>query len=334
MKVLEVPKMEADAVKERLNRLRQLDLEWRPGRRGDMVLLPLKGENPLPQHRLVEAELKRQDRHRRPQERIAEALDLPPELRSLLPDKYERLGHVLVLRLPEPLIEHRFAVAEAYARVLRARAVLLERGIIRGPERRPDVELVYGSETETTHRESGILYRLDPSKVMYSSGNFDEKQRMAALDCRGETVVDMFAGIGYFTLPLAVRAGAKEVIACEINPVAAHYLRVNAKLNGVAERVRVFDGDNRDLPGERFADRVVMGYVNVTWQFLPKAFGLVKRGGVIHYQDTCSIDRIPQGLMENVRRGSGGRDFQVLGWREVKAYAPSISHMVMDIRAL
>jgi tRNA wybutosine-synthesizing protein 2 len=334
MRALEVPRLEADAAKDRLNRLRQLDLDWRPGRRGDAVLLPLRGENPFPQYRVVDAELERQERHRRPQERISEELDLPPELLSLLPDKYERLGHVLVLRLPPPLMEHRFAVAEAYAKVLRAKAVLVERGIIRGPERRPDVELVYGRETETTHRESGIWYRLDPARVMYSSGNFDEKQRMAALDCRGETVVDMFAGIGYFTMPLAVKAGAKEVIACEINPVAAHYLRVNARLNGVADRVRVFEGDNRDLPGERFAERVVMGYVNVTWQFLPKAFTLVKEGGVIHYQDTCSIDRIPQGLMDNVRRGCGGRDFQVLGWREVKAYAPSISHMVMDIRVL
>ena len=77
-----------------------------------------------------------------------------------------------------------------------------------------------------------------------------------------------------------------------------------------------------------------MGYVNITWQFLPKAFSLVKKGGVIHYQDTCSIDRIPDGLLERLREGSGGRPFEVLGIREVKAYAPSISHMVVDVRVL
>ena len=56
-----------------------------------------------------------------------------------------------------------------------------------------------------------MLYKLDPLKVMFSSGNVDEKQRMAHLDCRGETVVDMFAGIGYFTMPLAVRAGRRRL---------------------------------------------------------------------------------------------------------------------------
>ncbi len=326
--------MEADAVKDRLNRLGRMDLNWRPGTRGDMVLLPLNGENPFPNYSEVEADLIPQDRHRPPQERVAERLDLPEELKTLLPDKYERLGHVLVLRLPDPLLPYRRPVARAYAEVLKARTVLLERGIIRGTERRPDVELLYGTETETTHLESGIRYRLDPTKVMFSSGNFDEKQRMASLDCRGGTVVEMFAGIGYFTLPLAVKAGAERVVACEINPVAADFLRTNIRLNGVEDKVSIFLGDNRDLPGEGFADRVVMGYVNITWQFLPKAFSLVRKGGVIHYQDTCSIDRIPEGLLENVRKGSGGRDYQVLGVKEVKAYAPSISHMVVDIKVL
>jgi len=299
-----------------------------------MVLLPLIGDNPFPEYPVVDAELQSQDRHRPPQEKIAEILTLPNDLKSLLPDKYERLGHVIVLRLPDQLLAYRKEIAAAYAKVLKARTVLLEKGIIRGVERRPDVELLYGSETETTHSESGILYRLDPAKVMFSSGNFDEKLRMASLDCRGETVVDMFAGIGYFTMPLAAKARAEKVIACEINPDAIGFLKKNIELNRVADRVTVFEGDNRQLPGEMFADRVVMGYVNVTWQFLPKAFSMVKRGGIIHYQDTCSIDRIPDGLIENVRKGSGGRPFEILRIKEVKAYAPSISHMVLDVRAL
>lgn len=334
MKAISVPKAEAEAIKDKLNHRRQLDLEWTPGRDGDSVLLPLKGENPFPEFKVVEAELQPQDRHRPPQERIAERLDIPNELKTLLPERYERLGHVLVLRLPEPLLPFRKDVAEAYAKVLKARTVLLEKGIIRGVERRPDVELLYGTETETTHSESGILYRLDPTKVMFSSGNFDEKLRMASLDCRGETVVDMFAGIGYFTMPLAAKAGAEKIIACEINPEAIRFLRKNIELNRVADQVTVFEGDNRDLPEEGFADRVVMGYVNITWQFLPKAFSLVRKGGIVHYQDTFSIDRIPDGLIENVRKGSGGRPFEIVGIREVKAYAPSISHMVADIRVL
>jgi len=51
----------------------------------------------------------------------------------------------------------------------------------------------------------------------------------------GERVLDMFAGIGYFTLPMA-RAGA-EVTAVEHNPTAFRYLIENAQLNDVGSRV-------------------------------------------------------------------------------------------------
>ena len=99
------------------------------------------------------------------------------------------------------------------------------------------MEIVFGSETETVHREGAILYKLDAARLMFSSGNFDEKKRMGELDCTGETVVDMFAGIGYFTLPLAKLAHAKRVIACEINPLAHSYLRQNLVLNRVESMV-------------------------------------------------------------------------------------------------
>jgi len=107
----------------------------------------------------------------------------------------------------------------------------------------------------------------------------------------------------------------------------------------IEERVRAEPAEARFLDrvigkAAITADRVVMGYVNITWQFLPKAFSLVKKGGIVHYQDTCSIDRIPYGLFENLRNGCGGRPFEVLGVREVKAYAPSISHMVVDVKVL
>lgn len=40
---------------------------------------------------------------------------------------------------------------------------------------------------------------------MFFWGNFLEKFRMVRLDCRGEVVVDFFAGIGYFILFFFVR---------------------------------------------------------------------------------------------------------------------------------
>ncbi|MDD4137480.1 MAG: SAM-dependent methyltransferase, partial [Methanoregula sp.] len=89
----------------------------------------------------------------------------------------------------------------------------------------PRTELLWGTAGEVRHRESGYTYILDPQNVMFSMGNRNEKTRIARLIRAGsgnERVADMFAGIGYFTIPMA-GAGAR-VHAMEINPVAFGYL--------------------------------------------------------------------------------------------------------------
>lgn len=264
---------------------------------------------------------------------IALSVALPDQLKSSLPRKWELLGDVLILRLPQELLPYRTELAQAYARELDAKAVLNEVGHVRGQTRRPQMDLLYGSDTETVHREGGVLYKLDPLKVMFSSGNVDEKQRMARLDCRGETVVDMFAGIGYFTLPLAVRARAKKVIACEINPDAFHYLKENIALNKVEGVVEPVLGDNRALEGEGFADRVVMGYFD-TEPYLPTALRIVKAGGMVHYHDLARLDETPGKLIQAIDRACNGRKYEVVLVHEAKSYGPCKSHMVADFRLL
>lgn len=37
-------------------------------------------------------------------------------------------------------------------------------------------------------------YEFDVTKCMFSAGNITEKLRVAGFDCRGETVVDLYAG--------------------------------------------------------------------------------------------------------------------------------------------
>ena len=96
----------------------------------------------------------------------------------------------------------------------------------------PVTEVLYGTTRDVIHKESGISFCIDPSKVMFSQGNRTEKMRVAALTRKGERVADMFAGIGYFSLPVA-RAGGL-VHAMEINPVAFDYLQKNIVLNNLS----------------------------------------------------------------------------------------------------
>jgi tRNA G37 N-methylase Trm5 len=82
---------------------------------------------------------------------------------------------------------------------------------------------------------------------MFSWGNITEKLRIASFDCSNETVIDLFAGIGYFTLVYLIKAKAKQVIACEWNPASVESLKNNLKLNNCEDRCIVLEGDNKKV---------------------------------------------------------------------------------------
>lgn len=339
MLLAKVPGDRAEAVRKVLFRKGLGRKDRRILREGGFIFIPLRAEPPAELVvelglELVEGETLEKSCYRPPHEVIVERADVPAHLKGLIPHHWEMLGDVLVLRLPAELVPYRESLAATYANVLGARTVLRERAHIEGVYRIPDMEVLWGEGTETVHLENGILYKLDAARLMFSSGNIDEKLRMAALDCRGEIVVDMFAGIGYFTLPLALHARAARVISCEINPLAFHYLCENVRLNGLENVVEPVLGDNRDLPGEGIADRVVMGYVRTTAQHLRTAFRLVRKGGTVHYQDTFPLEVFPEKALENLASAADGRTYEVRLMKEVKSYSPGVSHMVLDVAVL
>lgn len=270
-----------------------------------------------------------------PQERILGALsDLPQAVLEELPMKWEYVGDIVIIKLRESAEPYKARIGDVYAEQLDKSTVCVDRNGVSGEFRRPEMEVIHGTETESVRLENGIRYCFDVTKVMFASGNVDERERMKNLDCTGETVVDMFAGIGYFTLPLAKFSGAKRVIACEKNPDSYAFLKRNIVLNEVEDIVEPVLGDNRDLPGEAFADRILMGYVQTTSEFLPKALSMIKVGGTIHYHDTFYVNEYRERIRSVFEDACGERRFEIIGIREVKSFAPSVSHYVADVRIL
>jgi len=274
----------------------------------------------------------------KPFEQIKKMLisNIPNGLVEFLPGKWEKVGDVLTFVLPEKLEPYKKNIAEKYANVLGCKTVLNDIGGISGEYREPNVEILFGnSETETVHNENRVKYKLDPQKVMFSSGNMDERIRMAHVSNSNEIVVDLFAGIGYFTLPMAVHGKPEKIFACEKNPISFNYLCQNITLNNVSSIVEPIHGDNRMVAPKNIADRVIMGYFGDTHQFLPIAFECLKNHcGIIHYHDKFADDTVPDkplDIVENVAE-EYNRKINLLSFKCIKSYAPGISHYVFDVK--
>jgi len=312
-----------------------VDLHAKIGKDGSYRYVPI-----LPEHiadvramglDTVEGEAHTLDR-RSPQERIHDILAGHPELDGIVPEKWEYVGDIVIVRMDPRCMPYKELIGRTYAEVLNAKTVCADIRGVSGEFRQPSMELIYGTDTESVRLENGIRYGFDVTKVMFASGNTDERMRMRKLDCTGETVVDMFAGIGYFTLPLAKYSGARRVFACEKNPESYRFLCRNIADNGLSDIVIPILSDNRHLLGTHFADRILMGYVQTTSHFVPKALSMIRPGGIIHYHDTFYVNEY-RNRIESVFDDACGRDgYEILRIHEVKSYAPSVSHYVADVR--
>lgn len=334
MKLLIVPNDRASAEIPHLFTLDLVDRGAKIAKGDGHVLVPLRDdrwEDALPFGEVVEGFAHVRD-NRSPQQRILDDLDVPEHLIPLLPMRWEFVGDIAILKMPPDLDDWKYQIGRAYAEALGVSTVCVDRGGVHGEFRQPNMMLIHGENTESVRLENGIRYLFDVRKVMFASGNVDERERMGRLDCHGETVLDMFAGIGYFTLPIAKFSGAGKVVACEKNPESYHYLVKNVELNQVSHVVDTVLGDNRDLPDHPFAHRILMGYVHRTREFLPKALRLLLPGGIVHYHENYYVRDAMRMLRDDLDKGCDGRPYEIIGMREVKSYAPSVSHYVADIR--
>jgi tRNA wybutosine-synthesizing protein 2 len=323
-------KAEADAVLGRTIREGILDKRRKVLSRGDRVEIPvlarLDGYKFAAQEKI---ELYRSAP--RLEELLAE--EMSSREQSLLPKGWYILGEVIVVKIHPDLEGFKHTIGRALLEIYpRCRAVVRDFGID-GPLREPVRELIAGERSETVHRENGVRFRLDALRIMFSQGNLRERMRMSLLG-QGETVVDMFAGIGYFSIPMAVHSRPQRVLAIELNPVAHKYLVENARLNGVEDIVQPRLGDCSKETPSGDADRVIMGLVQVTDKYLQQGIGALRAGGILHYHQTIPSRLYPQAAIQEVVAAAGSMDrrAEIIRCAKVKKFSPGVVHAVVDAR--
>lgn len=250
--------------------------------------------------------------------------------------KYRILGDILVLppfHIDSGNIE---SIDRAFRQVFKGiRCVVAHEGKISGELRKPNVIVLSEvDDLSTIHIENGIKFKLDVTKVMFAAGNGTERKRFGTFDVKDEVVVDMFAGIGYFSLPLAKHGKPKKLISIEKNPDSAHLLRQNVVLNKVENIISVLEGDNRIVGDELIGqcNRVMMGYLPSAEPFLSRAFELLSSApSTLHYHYIAKKEDMETIPIEHITPHLKGRKLAIQHIENVKSYAPQLFHFVADV---
>ncbi|KAL8151209.1 hypothetical protein V2J09_021017 [Rumex salicifolius] len=270
--------------------------------------------------------------------------DLSAELLAELPTRWEKLGDIAVLPLSsfkDPVWNSISSLLwPAVAKCLSTRRLARQGRVAATGTRDSRLEILVGDNCWVEHRENGILYSFDATKCMFSWGNLSEKLRMACLVCKDEIIVDLFAGIGYFTLPFLVRANAKLVYACEWNPHAIEALQRNVEANGVADRCIVLEGDNRLTAPRGVANRVCLGLIpSSECSWLTAVRALRDEGGILHIhgnvkdtEESQWTNQVLESISQMAKSEGHHWDISLQHLERVKWYAPHIRHVVVDVR--
>ncbi len=196
------------------------------------------------------------------------------------------IGDIAIVRLADFTLGEKRKVARALLQEMKNVAVVMEQeGGIEGEFRLRRLKHLAGERrTLTVHRENGCVFRVDVARCYFSPRLSTERLRVAREVAKKESVLNMFAGVGPFSITIARLSGAR-VTSCELNEYAARLHAENDRLNKVESLISVISGDAGNLPEivkEKF-DRVLMPLPERADRFLPTALRMAKKGAVLHY---------------------------------------------------
>jgi tRNA wybutosine-synthesizing protein 2 len=259
---------------------------------------------------------------------------MPAAKLSLLPSGFQKIGDIILVSLDPRLEPHSNKIGDAVLKGMKAKTVCSKAGAITGELRKPSIKTIAGNGTETVHTENGCKYMLDVTKVMFAKGNVRERARLAKIVGPKEDIIDMFAGIGYFSIPIAKACPGCRITAMDVNPDSIHYLKENCRLNKVSN-IEAVNEDCRKAALEHrdSADRVLMGYLPGTSGYLRSAFEMLKPRGVIHFHDVFGEDMLWENVLDMLGKTAklaGYRMVEVAHNAKVKQYAPGKWHVVVD----
>jgi tRNA (guanine37-N1)-methyltransferase len=324
-----VPAKEAQKVKRELKEAGALDTSKKAARDGDFVIFPVKGD--VEAHDTVEVEFEGFKGHRKFKDVLSE--HLTPDEISLAKRAFDVIGDIAIIEVPTELeAQEKFiakALMEAHKNI---RSVYKKSSDIKGEERTRELKFLRGEErTETTHKEHGMKLKLDITKAYFSPRLSAERERILSLTKDGEVVLDLFAGIGPFSILLAKNRDIK-AYAIDVNHHAFEYLKENIRINKVADKVIPLLGDCREAAPKGAATRVIMNLPKSSREFLDLAFDVIKEG-VIHYYAISPEEDLYDSKIGFIKKMAEekGRTAEILNRKIVRPYSPRNYHVVIDV---
>ena len=220
---------------------------------------------------------------------------LTPQESDELISAFDQIGEIIIVRIPDSLLPKKKLIGETLLKEVKiVKSVFYQASPVEGDFRTRNLEILAGEDkTETEYKEFGCRFVVDVANAFFSPRLSTERERIANLIQDGETMVNMFAGVGMFSI-MAAKKKKCTVYSLDINPIASKLCERNIEINKLAGNVISINGETPKIIDEQLenkADRTLMLLPERSDDFLDSAIKTTKDGGIIHYYSHIHADK-------------------------------------------
>ncbi|MGB9660173.1 MAG: class I SAM-dependent methyltransferase [Nitrososphaerales archaeon] len=251
---------------------------------------------------------------------------------------FDIIGDIAVIKIPDALLDKKFIIAKAIMDNMKpVKTVLRQVTPVSGDYRTRELEHILGEDkTLTLYKEYSCIFKVDLAKVYFSPRLSTERIRIAKKVERGETIVNMFAGIGSFSIVIAKHQPDSTIYSIDINPDAYDLMLENIKLNKVFDRVIPLLGDAKSIIKDSLrgiADRVLMPLPEKAIDYFDVALLALKPRGVIHYYTHVHTSKNEDPIKKAVKEVEERLrlNYEILEARIVRDVGPRWHQLVLDL---
>ncbi|MBI4130962.1 MAG: class I SAM-dependent methyltransferase family protein [Nitrosarchaeum sp.] len=251
---------------------------------------------------------------------------------------FDQIGDIIIVRIPDSLLAKKKLIGETLLNEVKiAKSVFYQASAVEGDFRTRNLEILAGEDkTETEYKEFGCKFTVDVENAFFSPRLSTERERIANLVQDGETIVNMFAGVGMFSIMIAKKKKCT-VYSIDINPIAAKLCEKNIIANKLAGNVISINGDASQIIQEQLknkSDRTLMLLPERSDEFLKSAISATKSGGIIHYYSHIHADKKSNAgkLSEEHYLQVTPVKSEILGSKIVRAVGPRYYQTVVDVK--
>ncbi len=260
---------------------------------------------------------------------------------SSIYSSFDLIGDIAVIKIPETLEHKKNIIGKAILDNIKiVKTVFGQISPVQGEFRLRKLELLAGeNKTITYYKEHGCIFKVDVAKTYFSPRLSTERQRISKqIDNNNDIILNMFSGVGTFSIIIAKKNRSSIVYNIDSNPDAIELAIINAKLNKVENRVFSIIGDARKTVVQEFVgkvNRVLMPLPELAKDFIDEAVeSLIEKKGIIHYfahvKSTNKRNAINDGITDT-KSAFHNYNHKIRETRVVREVGPRIYQIVSDV---